>query len=50
MDFFAFGYFLGSSTFWWAVAEEMDEPEGKAVVRFVALVVVLIAIVGVSGL
>ena len=50
MDFLAFGYFLGSSTFWWAVAEEMEEPEGKVVVRFVALVVVLTAVAGVSGL
>ena len=47
LDFLAFGYFLGSSTFWWVVAEEMDEPEGRVVVRFVALIVILIAIVGV---
>lgn len=47
LDFLAFGYFLGSSTFWWVIAEEMDEPEGRVVVRFVALIVILIAIVGV---
>ncbi len=47
LDFLAFGYFLGSATFWWTVAEEMDEPEGRVVVRFIALIVLLIATVGV---
>ena len=47
LNFLAFGYFLGSATFWWTVAEEMDEPEGRVVVRFVALIVLLIAVVGV---
>ena len=50
LDFLAFGYFLGSATFWWTVAEEMDEPEGKVIVRFIALIVILIAIAGAGGL
>ncbi|WP_457601550.1 hypothetical protein [Hydrogenivirga sp.] len=50
LDFLAFGYFLGSATFWWAVAEDMDEPEGRVIVRFIALIVSLIAVVGVLGL
>ena len=46
LEFFAFGYFLISATFWWTVAEEVEEPEGRTVVRFVALIILLIAFAG----